>query len=137
MSLLACNQTNPLLEQPNTPFGVPAFDKVKIEHYLPAFEEAIRQNKAEIDAIVNNEDAPTFENTIVALDRSGLLLDRVTGVFFNVLEADGNDEMNAIAEQVRLDAVPMQKTAETDKRCLIRRRAFLSCFFVERASERD
>ena len=100
MSLLACNQTNPLLEKPNTPFGVPAFDKVKIEHYLPAFEEAIRQNKAEIDAIVNNEDAPTFENTIVALDRSGLLLDRVTGVFFNVLEADGNDEMNAIAEQV-------------------------------------
>lgn len=100
MSLLACNQTNPLLEQPNTPFGVPAFDKVKIEHYLPAFEEAIRQNKAEIDAIVNNEDAPTFENTIVALDRSGLLLDRVTGVFFNVLEADGYDEMNAIAEQV-------------------------------------
>lgn len=100
MSLLACNQTNPLLEQPNTPFGVPAFDKVKIEHYLPAFEEAIRQNKAEIDAIVNNEDAPTFENTIVALDRSGLLLDRVTGVFFNVLEADGNDEMNSIAEQV-------------------------------------
>lgn len=100
MSLLACNQTNPLLEQPNKPFGVPAFDKVKIEHYLPAFEEAIRQNKAEIDAIVNNEDAPTFENTIVALDRSGLLLDRVTGVFFNVLEADGNDEMNAIAEQV-------------------------------------
>lgn len=100
MSLLACNQTNPLLEQPNTPFGVPAFDKVKIEHYLPAFEEAIRQNKAEIDAIVNNEDTPTFENTIVALDRSGLLLDRVTGVFFNVLEADGNDEMNAIAEQV-------------------------------------
>ena len=100
MSLLACNSSNPLLEQPNTPFGVPAFDKVKIEHYLPAFEEAIRQNKAEIDAIVNNEDAPTFENTIVALDRSGLLLDRVTGVFFNVLEADGNDEMNAIAEQV-------------------------------------
>ena len=100
MTMLACNQTNPLLEQPNTPFGVPAFDKVKIEHYLPAFEEAIRQNKAEIDAIVNNEDAPTFENTIVALDRSGLLLDRVTGVFFNVLEADGNDEMNAIAEQV-------------------------------------
>ena len=100
MSLLACNQTNPLLEQPNTPFGVPAFDKVKIEQYLPAFEEAIRQNKAEVDAIVNNEEAPTFENTIVALDRSGLLLDRVTGVFFNVLEADGNDEMNAIAEQV-------------------------------------
>ena len=100
MSLLACNQTNPLLEQPNTPFGVPAFDQVKNEHYLPAFEEAIKQNKAEVEAIVNNPEEPTFENTIVALDRSGLLLDRVVGVFFNVLEADGNDEMNDIAEKV-------------------------------------
>ena len=100
MTMLACNNTNPLLEQPNTPFGVPAFDQVKIEHYLPAFEEAIKQNKAEVDAIVNNEAEPTFENTIVALDRSGLLLDRVVGVFFNVLEADGNDEMNEIAEKV-------------------------------------
>ena len=100
MALLACNKTNPLLDQPQTPFGVPAFDQVKIEHYLPAFQEAIRQNKAEIDAIVNNADEPTFDNTIVALDRSGLLLDRVVGVFFNVLEADGNDEMDAIAEKV-------------------------------------
>ena len=100
MSLLACNNTNPLLKQPATPFGVPAFDKVKIEHYLPAFEEAIRQNKAEVEVIINNEAEPTFENTIVALDRTGLLLDRVTGVFFNVLEADGNDEMNEIAETV-------------------------------------
>ena len=101
MTLLACNQTNnPLLDQPATPFGVPAFDQVKIEHYLPAFEEAIKQNKAEVDAIVNNEAEPTFENTIVALDRSGLLLDRVVGVFFNVLEADGNEEMNEIAEKV-------------------------------------
>ena len=100
MSLLACNRTNPLLDQPDTPYGVPAFDQVKIEHYLPAFEAAIAENKAEIDAIVNNEAEPTFENTIVALDRAGLLLDRVQGVFFNVLEADGNDEMNAIAETV-------------------------------------
>jgi len=100
MSVLACNQTNPLLDQPNTPFGVPAFDQVKLEHYLPAFEKAIAEQKAEVEAIVNNPDEPTFENTIVALDRTGLLLDRVQGVFFNVLEADGNDEMNAIAEQV-------------------------------------
>ena len=100
MSVLACNQTNPLLNQPETPFGVPAFDQVKNEHYLPAFEKAIAENKAEVEAIVNNDAAPTFENTIVALDRSGLLLDRVVGVFFNVLEADGNDEMNEIAEKV-------------------------------------
>ena len=102
MTFLACSKSgsNPLLDQPNTPYGVPAFDQVKNEHYLPAFEAAIAENKAEIDAIVNNEAEPTFENTIVALDRAGLLLDRVQGVFFNVLEADGNDEMNAIAEQV-------------------------------------
>jgi len=100
MALLACNNTNPLLDQPATPFGVPAFDQVKLEHYMPAFQEAIRVNKAEVQAIIDNTDEPTFENTIVALDRCGLLLDRVVGVFFNVLEADGNDEMDAIAEQV-------------------------------------
>ena len=100
MTLLACNHPNPLLEQPKTPFGVPAFDQIKLEHYLPAFEKAIAEQKEEIDAIVNNETEPTFENTIVALDRTGLLLDRVEGVFFNVLEADGNDEMNEIAEKV-------------------------------------
>ena len=100
MTVLACNKSNPLLDQPQTPYGVPAFDQVKLEHYMPAFEEAIRQNKAEVEAIIANEEAPTFENTIVALDRCGLLLDRVVGVFFNVLEADGNDEMNEIAEKV-------------------------------------
>ena len=100
MSLLACNTTNPLLDQPATPFGVPAFDQVKLEHYMPAFEEAIRQDKTGIDAITNNPEEPTFENTIVALDRNGELLERVTGVFFNVLEADGCDEMDAIAEKV-------------------------------------
>ena len=100
MTMLACNTKNPLLEQPNTPYGVPAFDQVKLEHYLPAFEAGIAEKKAEVDAIVNNEAEPTFENTIVALDRSGSLLTRVEGVFYNVLEADGNDDMNAIAEQV-------------------------------------
>ena len=100
MTMLACTSTNPLLDQPATPFGVPAFDQVKLEHYMPAFEEAIRVNKAEVQAIIDNTDEPTFENTIVALDRSGLLLDRVIGVFFNVLEADGNDDMDAIAEKV-------------------------------------
>lgn len=100
MTLLACNPSNPLLDAPETPYGVPAFDQVKIEHYMPAFEAAIAEQKAEIDAIVTNPSDPTFDNTIVALDRTGMLLERVSGVFFNVLEADGNDEMNAIAEQV-------------------------------------
>ena len=100
MTVLACNTSNPLIDQPQTPYGVPAFDQVKLEHYMPAFEQAIRENKAEVEAIIACEEAPTFENTIVALDRCGMLLDRVVGVFFNVLEADGNDEMNEIAEKV-------------------------------------
>ena len=98
--MIACKKQNPLIDQPATAFGVPAFDQIKLEHYEPAFEEAIRQDSLEIEAIANNSEAPTFENTIAALDRSGKLLDRVEGVFFNVLEADGNDEMQAIAERV-------------------------------------
>lgn len=100
LAFMACQNSNPLLTEQQTPFGVPAFDKIKVEHYMPAFEAAIQANQAEIDAIVNNPAAPTFENTVEALDRTGELLDKVVGVFFNVLEADGNDEMNKIAEQV-------------------------------------
>jgi peptidyl-dipeptidase Dcp len=97
---MACQNSNPLLTEQQTPFGVPAFDQIKVEHYMPAFEAAIQANQTEIDAIINNPAAPTFENTVEALDRTGELLDKVVGVFFNVLEADGNDEMNKIAEQV-------------------------------------
>ena len=101
VSLMACTKNeNPLLVEQNTPYGVPAFDKVKIEHYLPAFEKAIAENEAEIAAIANNPEAPTFANTIEALDRAGGLLNKVVGVFFNVIEADGNDEMNAIAAEL-------------------------------------
>lgn len=101
MTMIACNKpTNPLIDQPETPFGVPAFDQVKLEHYEPAFEEAIRQDSLEIAAIADSDEEPTFLNTIAALDRCGKLLDRVEGVFFNVLEADGNDEMQEIAERV-------------------------------------
>ena len=61
MSVLACNKSNPLLDQPNTQYGVPAFDKIQLEHYLPAFEAAIAEQKAEVEAIANNEAEPTFE----------------------------------------------------------------------------
>jgi len=100
LAFMACNQQNPLLVEQNTPYGVPAFDKVELKHYLPAFKAAIASAQAEIDAITNNPEAPSFENTIVALDRSGLLLDKVIGVFYNVLEADGNEKMDAIANEV-------------------------------------
>ena len=101
MMMTACNKPqNPLLDKPQTPYGVPAFDQVKLEHYEPAFEEAIRQDSLEIEAIANNPEAPTFENTIAAYDLSGKLLSSVGGVFFNVLEADGNDEMQELAERI-------------------------------------
>ncbi len=98
--MIACEKQNPLLSNEQTPYGVPQFDKIELRHYEPAFKEAIAQCEAEIDAIVNNTEEPTFENTIAALDRSGMLLAKVQGAFFNVLEADGNDEMNKIAETV-------------------------------------
>ena len=102
MALSACNQHNgnPLLEKNANPYGIIAMDKVKAEHYLPAFEQAIAENRAEIDAIVTNPEQPTFENTIVALERSGETLERVEGIFFNILEADGNDELDEIANEI-------------------------------------
>lgn len=100
--LTACQteQKNPFFETYTTPYGAPPFDQIKLEHYLPAFLEGMAQQKAEIDAIVNNTEAPTFANTIEALEYSGSLLDKVTYVFFNVYMADGNDEMGKIAEEV-------------------------------------
>jgi len=96
----ACNMNNPLLTQSTLPYGAPQFDKIKTEHYFPAFEKGIKEVKAEVDAIVANPDEPTFENTIVALERSGQTLGRVSSVFYNLMEADTNDEMQEIAEKV-------------------------------------
>lgn len=94
------NKMNPLLADSTLPYGAPQFDKIKTEHYLPAFEQAITEAKAEIDAIVNNPDAPTFENTIAALDEAGGRLNDAAGIFYNLMEADTNDQMQDIAEKV-------------------------------------
>lgn len=94
------NKMNPLLTDSTLPYGAPQFDKIKTEHYLPAFEQAITEAKAEIDAIVNNPDAPTFENTIAALDGAGGRLNDAAGIFYNLMEADTNDQMQDIAEKV-------------------------------------
>ena len=97
----SCNtMENPLLTESGLPYGAPQFDRIRNEHYLPAFEEGIRQAKAEIDAIVSNPDEPSFENTIEALEYSGRTLSRVSGIFYNINEADTDDEMQSIAEQV-------------------------------------
>jgi len=99
LTLMACHK-NPFLIQQNTPYGVPAFDQVQLGDYEPAFAEGIKQYQKDVDAIINNPQEPTFDNTIAALDRCGELLDKVQSVFFNVLEADGNDEMDEIANKI-------------------------------------
>ena len=92
---------NPLLKQWNTRRGTPPFNEIKTEHYLPAFEQAITAAKQDIENIVNQKDAPDFENTVVALDRAGEQLSTVADLFFNILECDGDDEMQTMAEKVQ------------------------------------
>ena len=94
------NMENPLLTESTAPFGAPQFDKIKTEHYIPAFEAAIAEAKAEIDAIVADPDEPTFENTIEAMEYSGQTLNTVAGIFYNLMEAHTNDQMQAIAEEI-------------------------------------
>ncbi len=96
----SCNMENPLLTESKLPYGAPQFDKIRNEHYLPAFEKGLAEAKAEIDAIANNPDAPTFENTVEAMEYAGQTLERVSGIFFNLMEADTDDEMQKIAEEV-------------------------------------
>lgn len=91
---------NPFFTEYGTPYEVPAFDRIKPEHFLPAFKEGMSDQMAEIDAIVNNPDEPTFENTIVAKDKSGELLTNVGSVFFNLRSAVSNDEIMKIAKEV-------------------------------------
>ncbi|HHL57548.1 MAG TPA: M3 family peptidase [Bacteroidetes bacterium] len=105
---ISCNRNNnekqmndnPLLTEWNTPYGVPPFNLIKTEHYLPAYNEAMKMHNAEIEAIVNSKEEPDFNNTIAALDYSGELLIRVDNVFENVNEANTNPEMQKIAKEV-------------------------------------
>jgi len=92
--------TNILLEDFNTPYGVPPFEDLKIEDYKPAYEAAISEKQAEIDAIIANTDEPTFKNTIEAIEFSGSLLEKVDGVFSNLTSCNTNDKMEAIAQEV-------------------------------------
>ncbi len=91
--------SNPLLSEWTTPFGVPPFDRFREEHYLPAYREAIARHAREVEAIALDRRAPTFENTIVGLDRSGELLARVAAVFGNLSSAETTPGLQAIAEQ--------------------------------------
>lgn len=93
-------QNNPFFSEFKTPYQVPDFQNIKLDHYLPAYQEAIKQHDAEIAAIANNNARPTFENTIVALDNSGEMLGRVSSVFGNILGTDGDKAMRDLAKQI-------------------------------------
>ena len=98
--ITGCNMKNPLLTESTAPFGAPQFDKIQNEHYLPAFEAGIAEAKTEIDAIIANEEEPTFENTIEAMEYAGETLNNVASIFYNLMEANTNDEMQQIAEKL-------------------------------------
>jgi peptidyl-dipeptidase Dcp len=88
--------TNPFFADWTTPFGAPPFDRILPEHFTPAFEEGMRQHLAEIDAIVGDPAAPSFANTIEAMERAGRMLKQVSGVFFNLNASQGSDALREI-----------------------------------------
>src|SRR5690554_4907681 len=94
------DMNNPFFKEWNTPYGVPPFDEIKEEHYVPAIQEGIKKHEEEVKAIVENQEAPTFENTIVAYDKSGELLSKVTGVFYPLNSANTNDNMQELAREI-------------------------------------
>jgi len=98
--ITSCKMENPLLTESPLPYGAPQFDKIKTEHYLPAFKAGIEEAKAAVDAIVANPEAPTFENTVEAMEFASPTLNRVSGIFYNLMEADTNDGMEAVAEEL-------------------------------------
>lgn len=98
-------EDNPLLQPAATPYGLPPFDRIELRHYEPAFEQALAAARDEIKAITENPAAPTFDNTIAALERSGRLMDDILTIFFALHNAETSDEMDAIAERIQVKAV--------------------------------
>ena len=95
------DRSNPLLAEWDTPYQTPPFSQIKVEHFEPAVDAAIACSRAEIEAIVNNPEKPTFGNTIVAMERSGELLNRVAGVFYNLMGTDATPEMQEVAQRIQ------------------------------------
>lgn len=98
-------EENPLLQPAATPYGLPPFDRIELQHYEPAFEQALAVARDEIKTITENPAAPTFENTIAALERSGRLMDDILTIFFALHNAETSDEMDVIAERIQVKAV--------------------------------
>lgn len=98
-------EENPLLQPAATPYDLPPFDRIELQHYEPAFEQALAVARDEIKTITENPAAPTFENTIAALERSGRLMDDILTIFFALHNAETSDEMDVIAERIQVKAV--------------------------------
>lgn len=97
---VSCSHKNPLLQEWNTPYGIPPFEEIKTADYMPAIKEGIRQQNAEIWAIVNNSEPADFENTVAAYELSGDILAKVTGILYNISESDGTKEILKLMEEV-------------------------------------
>lgn len=99
--MAACTQTknNPFLEEWDTPYGIPPFEKIQLTDYIPAVKAGIEEQNKELEAILNNQEAPTFENTVAAYELSGKTLTKTTAVLFNLQETEGSDEMNKVVEE--------------------------------------
>ena len=95
----SCSRNNPFLEEWNTPYGIPPFDEIQLSDYIPAVTAGIKQQKQELDAILANPDAPTFDNTVAAYEYSGEILTKVSLVLFNLQETEGNEEMDKVVEE--------------------------------------
>ena len=99
MAAVSCSTKNPFLAEWDTPYGIPDFNNIQEAHYIPAIEAGIAQQQAEIDAIIANQEAPTFANVVEAYERSGAILDRVSMVLFNVSESDATESLQKIVEE--------------------------------------
>ncbi len=99
MMISCTNNSNPLLQEWNTPYGIPPFDEIALTDYIPAVKQGIKEQKKELEAILANPDTPTFENTVAAWELSGKTLDRVSGLLFNLCETEADDAMNAVVEE--------------------------------------
>ena len=99
MTFASCAQKNPFLSEWDTPYGIPDFTAIEESHYLPAIEYGIQEQQREIEAIIANTEAPTFENVVVAYDQSGAVLGRVSAVLFNVSESDATESLQKVVEE--------------------------------------
>ena len=99
IAAVSCSTANPFLAEWDTPYGIPDFTKIQEKHYIPAIQAGIAQQESEIQAIIDNQDAPTFENVVEAYERSGAILDRVSMVLFNISESDATESLQRIVEE--------------------------------------